>query len=117
MPAGKLTQVSPPTSDDEEDPLLREQQQVRDYLRDNQPPTYLELETEMLSHQGQPWWHNVQAWMCEFGVWNYDKCIEIRANILDRDVCKAIGQEIHDRGGFTAMQANYYIMKNFLMKV
>jgi hypothetical protein len=27
---------------------------------------------------------------------------------------KKYGQRIHDRGGFTALQSNYYIMSNFM---
>ena len=70
----------------------------------------------MLSHQGQQWWRSVMGWMAEYGLWNHEQCVELRANILDRAKCKEIGQRIHDRGGFTALQANYYIMKNFLCK-
>ena len=168
MPAGILTQVSPPSSDSENelatdtdhatayptedsenvgvtplsmnryfrsnpypqvdprwksntwatqehaDALAREQQEVRDYLAENPCMTYDEVNAEMLRYcVTQP---AVMSWMAEFGEWNYEHCKTMREHILDYNVSKEIGQKIYDRGGFNALQANFYVMKNFMCR-
>ena len=153
MPAGKLTYVSPPTSDeettetnkvfdsldaerpklkpfgpeppppssdddtsDEETWLKRERVLIAKYLKETKPLTYDEVMATMnKAAEQQPMFaRDIQMWLCEYGEWNHEMCKEIRANILDRDKVKEIGKRIHDRGGFTALQANFYILKNWL---
>jgi len=94
--------------------LAREQQEVRDYLAENPCMTYDEVNAEMLTFAVvNP---AVMRWMAEFGDWNYEQCKIMREQILDYGVSKELGQKIYDRGGFTALQANFYIMKNFMCR-
>jgi hypothetical protein len=55
----------------------------------------------------------VFEWSAEYGEINHALCKEIYENIHDAARCKRVGQRIFDRGGFTALQANFYIVRNF----
>ena len=49
-------------------------------------------------------------WSAEYGVENHECMEAIWCNITDRDVIERMGEKTHKRGGFQAMQANYYTL-------
>jgi hypothetical protein len=70
---------------------------------------------------------DILNWIAEFGEWNYEinklilACLYTNDNPAEKDydenqviMIKKYGQKIHDRGGMTALQSNYYIMSNFM---
>ena len=48
-----------------------------------------------------------------FAEFNYEIARNLYENITDENKCKKIGQLINKRGGFTAMQAMYYIIRDY----
>ena len=49
-------------------------------------------------------------WLDEHSFENHECMDRIWNNIVDRDLIQTMGEEINKRGGFVAMQANYYIL-------
>ena len=83
--------------------------------------------TEYITKKGGYYGREVLEWSAEFGEWNYEinklilACLYTNDNPAEKDydenqviMIKKYGQKIHDRGGMTALQSNYYIMSNFM---
>ena len=87
---------------------------VRDYLECNPPPSYEEVNKEMM--ELQPTMPCMMVWQAEYGEWNHETLCDIRRDILDYEKTKAHGQLIYNRGGMQALSANYYIFKMFFCK-
>ena len=64
-------------------------------------PDYEDVE-EMIENMIELW--------AEYGEENHECMETIWNNIVDRDAIERMGEEINRRGGFVAMQANYYIL-------
>ena len=109
---------------DSEKEAATEKQMILDYLDKNPAPTYAEVHDEAVAAATNPRTAEyipgiameIQMWLAEYGDWNHETCCEIRKNLHDYAKCKELGKMIHDRGGFTALQANFYILKNFVCK-
>lgn len=73
----------------------------------------------------------VRDWYAEFGELNHDYCKKILKLLSDKknfdniqnekiikkipqNLIKEIGEKIYKRGGFKALQSNYYTMMNFM---
>ena len=52
----------------------------------------------------------ISEWLDEYSFENHECMERIWNNIVDRDLIQTMGEEINKRGGFVAMQANYYIL-------
>lgn len=83
--------------------------------------------TEYITKKGGYYGREVLEWSAEFGEWNYEinklilACLYTNSDPAEKDydenqviMIKKYGQKIHDRGGMTALQSNYYIMSNFM---
>jgi hypothetical protein len=83
--------------------------------------------TEYITKKGGYYGREVLEWSAEFGEWNYEinklilACLYTNSDPAEKDydenqeiMIKKYGQRIHDRGGFRALQSNYYIMSNFM---
>ena len=83
--------------------------------------------TEYITKKGGYYGREVLEWSAEFGEWNYEinklilACLYTNSDPAEKDydenqeiMIKKYGQRIHDRGGMTALQSNYYIMSNFM---
>ena len=83
--------------------------------------------TEYITKKGGYYGREVLEWSAEFGEWNYEinklilACLYTNDNPAEKDydenqviMIKKYGKKIHDRGGMTALQSNYYIMSNFM---
>jgi hypothetical protein len=72
--------------------------------------------------------HNVFMSMTEFGEWNYEQNLNI-LKIMDNIECsknnpdlvsqyakdlKEVGQKVYERGGMSALRANFYIISNWM---
>lgn len=81
---------------------------MKEFISKNPYPSYDEIESIILSLEPKEF-----AMFCysEYGYENHKDCKEIYENMTDMKICRKIGQRINDRGGFTAMQANYYVLK------
>jgi hypothetical protein len=103
------------SSDDEE---LREQQEYQTFVAANPYPSYGEMTRKMMEFvqdrsRDSEFRSHVFTWMSEYGEPNHRMCQELYEHIHDDARCKAVGQRIYDRGGMTALQANFYIVRNF----
>jgi len=52
-------------------------------------------------------------WYSEYSIDNHNRCKAIYEQPFNRDVARLIGQQINAIGGFTAMQANFYILAKY----
>ena len=84
-------------------------------------PTYNKINLNMMKTS------MAMLWGAEFGEWNYEMNVEILKCLYknknpehkdydenDKKEIKQLGQDIYDRGGFDALQANFYIMSYFM---
>ena len=111
------TETEPEPEPSDAELLRREQLMIQRYLDTHPPMSYAEVNSKMqefVRNGDASYRMIVLGWMAEYGEWNHDICVEIRANIWDYEKTMELGQRIYDRGGFTALQANFYVMKNFL---
>ncbi len=46
----------------------------------------------------------------EYGISNHNNLNKLWEHIHDKDVIRMVGEEINNRGGGTALRANYYIL-------
>ena len=89
------------------------------------PPTFKIINDTMMETANKH--KEVIIWGAEFSNWNYEKNVEILKCLYnnenpqgkdyddnDKKKIKQLGQDIYDRGGFNALQANFYIMSNFM---
>ena len=53
---------------------------------------------------------DVFDWAAEYGEENHECMEAIWCNNTDRDLIERMGEKINNRGGFQAMQANYYTL-------
>ena len=84
--------------------IQKENKLIREYIKTHPFPSYDVMRKAILKQ-------NEIDWLAEFGEYNYN-CLKIcYENILDDAICKKMGQLIHARGGFTAMQENYETFK------
>ena len=83
--------------------------------------------TDYISKKGGYYGREVMDWLAEFSEWNYEinklilACLYTNDDPAEKDydekqeyMIKKYAQRIHDRGGLTALQSNYYIMSNFM---
>jgi hypothetical protein len=52
----------------------------------------------------------IMEWGCEYGEFNHECCKKMYDSGFDKAVCREMGEIIHQRGGFQAMWANFYIL-------
>ena len=111
-PASRDERPPPAQSAEEEEKLILA------YTAKYPCPSYDEIVREMERAMSEKPEHagHIFMWMAEFGHANYELCKRVYANPYDTEATKAAGQSIYDRGGHTAMQANYYVMKNFMCR-
>ena len=55
--------------------------------------------------------------MAEYGEFNHEMLNEIWNNFSDKDLIKRLGHKINNRGGFQAMEQNYYALLAVLRKM
>jgi hypothetical protein len=88
---------------------------------------------EYMEDETKPQRSDVMMWFSEFGELNYDNCKKIIKILEDEKnfekdeegenqlkplkikAIKDLGEKINKRGGFRALQANYYTMLNFMI--
>jgi hypothetical protein len=101
---------------EEEEEEARERRAVEAHVAANPYPTYGQLTAKMEEYirSGDPEYRgNVFQWMAEYGEANHACCAVIYTNLFDDAKVKEMGQRIHDQGGFDALRAAFYVMKNF----
>ena len=90
---------------------------------DNKMMKFVDDETNDLELRGA-----VMGWNSEFGDFNYERMVRIvelmykngieiswdKYDTNDLKEIRELAQEIHDRGGFTALQSNFYTISNFM---
>jgi hypothetical protein len=101
-------------AEDEEE--ARERRAVEADVAANPYPTYDQMTATMQEYlrSGNPEFRgNVSKWMAEYGETSHACCAVIYTNLFDDAKVKEMGQRIHDRGGFDALSAAFYVLKNF----
>ena len=94
----------------------RERGAVEAHVAANPYPTRDQLTATMQEYlrSGNPEFRgNVFKWMAEYGEASHACCAVIYTNLFDDAKVKEMGQRIHDRGGFDALSAAFYVLKNF----
>ena len=79
------------------------------YVEQNPYPEYCLIEELLLKHD---------RWelLSEYGQINHILCKKIYENPNDENIIVSCGKQIYKRGGFTALQANYYVIIQFYKK-
>lgn len=80
------------------------QEQLLDYVRNNSFPCYDEMCKRLEAH--------VELW-AEYAEYNQTACKIIYENPLNRSLIVKMGKLIYERGGFKALQANFYTITCF----
>jgi Tol biopolymer transport system component len=82
---------------------------VNEYVLNNKYPSYDEITKLLLENKRLDLFS-------EYGEYNHELCKEIYENINDEKIVVKNGKLIYKRGGFTALQANFYIISSIFLK-
>jgi len=80
-------------------------EELKEFIKENPYPSY-EFIIDILSKKYLDLY-------VEYGEINHHYCKKIYENCYDDELVINIGKLIHKKGGFTALQANYYVMYFF----
>jgi hypothetical protein len=87
-----------------DDDIKREEAIVADYIKAHPWPSYKTMSKRLAKH--------ASLW-AEYGEPNHMALKLCYENIHDKEVCRKAGEFIAKRGGFQAMQANFYAFSCF----
>jgi len=96
---------------------MDEQQYITEFVKNNPYPSYETVSNAIMNFLKSDNDANAKAsyfqFQSEYGEYQHELMKVIYENFSDKSFCKNIGEEIHNNGGFTAMQGCYYIFRNF----
>lgn len=84
--------------------IQKENKMIEEYVKLNPYPSYDEIEKKLEKHLDL---------YAEYGDLNHFCCKIIYENPTNKDLIVKMGKKIYERGGMTALQSNYHVIRYF----